>query len=84
MPYTINYTKPQKVDLSEMEEWAVNQDKTVKFSLKNGTSFKMNLLDRWGTYTEIQKSAFKFIIGDTMEHGEAEDGTVINSVGGDL
>ena len=84
MPYTFGYTEPEKISLSDLEEWSLNQDKTITAILKNGKSFKMNLLDRWNTYTAAQRTAFKFILDDTMQNAEDENGNTPNSVQGDL
>jgi hypothetical protein len=64
MAYTINYTEPQNVDLSDMEEWSINQDKTVTVILKNGKSFTMSILDRWSTYTAANGNTPDSIGGD--------------------
>jgi len=87
MPHTINYTKPEVSGLSDLEEWSINQDKAVKFILKNGLNFKLTtakFLERWATYTASRKAGFLFVMADTMEHGENEAGTVIDSVIGAL
>lgn len=87
MPHTINYTKPEVSGLSDLEEWSINQDKAIGFILKNGLSFKLTtakFLERWATYTASQKAGFLFVVGDTMEHGESDNGIVIDSVIGAL
>lgn len=85
MPYKLNYTREKKISASDLRIWAINEDKVVSFVTKDGIPFTMNILDRWSTYTEAERQAFKKIINDTLNYGEnAEQGVAIDSVSGDF